>query len=66
MPKSMGCSKRGTKRDVYSNTGLPQETRKISYKQSNFTSKGTRKEKQMKPKFSRRKEIINIRVERNE
>ena len=26
----MGCSKSGTKREVYSNTGLPQETRKVS------------------------------------
>ena len=27
-PKSMGCSKRSSKREVYSNTILPQETRK--------------------------------------
>ena len=31
IPKSMGYSKSGTKREVYSNTGLPQET-KISSK----------------------------------
>ena len=30
---------------VYSNTSLPQETRKISNKQSNLTPKGTRKRK---------------------
>ena len=28
--KSMGCSKSGIYGEVYSNTGLPQETRKIS------------------------------------
>ena len=27
-PKSMGCSKRSSKREVYSHTILPQETRK--------------------------------------
>ena len=30
------------KREVYSNTILPQKTRKISNKQSNLTPKGTR------------------------
>ena len=29
-PKSMGCSKSSSKREIYSDTGLPQETRKIS------------------------------------
>ena len=29
-PKPMGCSKSSSKREVYSNTFLPQETRKIS------------------------------------
>ena len=41
-PKPMGCSKSSSKREVYSNTILPQETRKISNKISNLTSKGTR------------------------
>ena len=40
--KPMGCSKSNSKREVYRNTSLPQETRKISNKQSNFTPKGTR------------------------
>ena len=31
-----------SKREVYSNTSLPQETRTISNKQSNLTPKGTR------------------------
>ena len=34
-PKSVKCSKSGTKKEVYGNTGLPQETRKISNKQPN-------------------------------
>ena len=42
-PKPMGCSKIRSKREVYSNTSLPQETRKISYKLFNLTHKGTRK-----------------------
>ena len=42
-PKPMGCSKSSSNRECYSNTILPQETRKISNKQSNLISKGTRK-----------------------
>ena len=42
-PKSMGCSKSSSKREVHNYIGLPQETRKISNKTSNFTPKGTRK-----------------------
>ena len=38
----MGCSKSSSKRDVYSNTILPQETRKISKKQPNLTPKPIR------------------------
>ena len=41
-PKPMGCSKSSSKRDVYSNTILPQETRKVSNKQRNLTPKATR------------------------
>ena len=40
-PKPMGYSKISSKREVYSNTILPQEIRKISNKQSNLTPKGT-------------------------
>ena len=46
----MGFSKSRSKREVYSNIGLHQETRKISNKQSNLTLKGTRK-KNPNPKF---------------
>ena len=61
----MGCSKSSSKREVYSNTSLPQETRKIS---NNLTLhlKELEKEEQKKPKVSRRKEIIKIRAEIDE
>ena len=58
----MGCNKSSSKKEVYS---LPQEIRKISNKQPNFTTKGTKKE-QTKPKLSRRKEMIKISAEINE
>ena len=60
----MGCSKSCSKREVYSNTILPQETRNISNKQPNLTSKAIRERKTKKnPKVSRRKEIIKFRSE---
>ena len=37
----MGSSKCRSKREVYSDTGLPQEKRNNSHKQSNITRKGT-------------------------
>jgi len=48
----MKCSKSRCKREVHSDIDLPQKTKIISNKQSNFTPKGTRKEKQRKPKVS--------------
>ena len=49
------------KREIYSNTILPQETRKTSNTQPNFTPKITEKNKNKKNlKISRRKEIIKI------
>ena len=62
----MGNSKSSSKREVYSNSISPQETRKISDKQSNLTPKATRERRTKKPKVSRRKEIIKIREEINE
>ena len=62
----MGCSKSSLKREVYSNTILPQETRKISNKQPKLTPKAIRERKQKIPKVSRRKETIKIRSEINE
>ena len=62
----MGFSKSSSKREVYSNTSLPQETGNISNKQPNLTPKAIRERKQKKPKASKRKEIIKIRSEINE
>ena len=62
----MGCSKNSSKREGYSTTILPQETRKTSNWQPNFTPKATGKWRTKNPKISRRKEIINIRVEISE
>ena len=39
----MGCRKSSSKREIYSNTILPQETRKTSNRQPNFTPKTTGK-----------------------
>ena len=61
----MACRKSSSNSNIYSNTGLPQETRKIWNRQPNLPSKGIRKEKQTKPKVSRREEIIKIREEIN-
>ena len=49
----MGCSKRNSNRDVYSNTILPQETRNISNKQPNLTPKAIRERRTKKhPKLA--------------
>ena len=60
----MKCSKSSSKRKVYSSTILPQETRKTSNRQPNFTPKT--EEEQKAPKISRREKIIKIQAERNE
>ena len=62
----MGCIKSSSKREIYSNTILPQETRKSWDRQPNFTPKTTGKKRKKKPKISRRKEIIKIQAEINE
>ena len=62
----MGHSKGSSKREVYSNTILPQETTNISNKQPNLTPKEIRERRTKNPKVSRRKEIIKIRSEINE
>ena len=55
----MGCSKSSYKREVYSNTILPQETRK-TLNRLTLHVKQEEKEEQKHPKISRRKEIIKI------
>lgn len=42
-PKSMEYSKSSSGREVHSDIGQPQETRKLQKKQSNFILEGTRK-----------------------
>ena len=41
-PKPLGYHKASSKREVYNNKILPQETRKIPNKQPNLTPKATR------------------------
>ena len=47
---------------IQSNTGLPQEARKISNKEPNLIPKGVRKRTELKP---RKRKEIKIRAERN-
>ena len=47
----MGYSKGSFKREVYSNTTLPQETRKTSNRQPKFTTKTTGKRRTKTPKL---------------
>ena len=51
----MGCSKSRSNREVYTNTILPQETRKISNKHPKLTPKSIRERTKIKPQ-SRQKE----------
>ena len=62
----MGCIKSSTRRVGYSNTSLPQETRKISNKQTKLHLKQLEKEEQIKSEVSRRKEIMKMRAQINE
>ena len=57
--KPLGCSKSVSKREIYSNTGLPQETRKISNKQSNLVPKGAKKKEQQNQTKNQQKEGNN-------
>ena len=63
----MGFSKSSTKGKVHSNTSLPQERRQKN-QTNNLTLllKLLEKEEMKNPRFSRRKEIIKIRVEISE
>ena len=46
--KPMGCNKSSSKREVYSETVIPQETRKTSNRLPNFTPKTTGKKNKNK------------------
>ena len=59
----MGHSKSCSKREVYSNTSLPQEIRKIS-NNVKLHLKQLDKEGQAKLKVGRRKEVIKIRTDK--
>ena len=48
-PKPMGHAKSSSKREVYSNTILPQEIRNISNKQPNLTPKAIRERRTKNP-----------------
>ena len=61
----MGCSKSSSKKGIYSNTVLPQETKTLD-RQPNFIPKTTGKRRTKNPQISRRKQIIKIRAEINE
>jgi len=61
----MRCSKSTSKRDVYSNIILPQETRKTLNRHLILYLKQLEKEPK-KTKISRREEIIKIQAEINE
>ena len=60
----MGCSKSGSKRDVYSNTILPQETRNIS--NNLILHLKQRKKNQKSTTVSKKEETIKIRSEVND
>ena len=59
----MRCSKNNSKREVYSNRILSQETRKALNRQPNFPSKAAGIKTKNNLKVVRRKEIIKIRAE---
>ena len=58
----MGCSTSSSKRDVYTNTRLPQEIRKAHTSNLTLQLKELEKE-QTKPTISKIQEIIKIRAE---
>ena len=62
----MRCSKSSSKREFYSNSILPQETRKTLNRPPNFTPKTTEKEEeqqQQNTRISQRNENIKLRAE---
>ena len=56
----MGCSKSNPKREVYSNTILPQETGKHGIDNLTLPKTTGKRRKKKQPRVSRKKEIINI------
>ena len=64
LQKPIGC-KSSSKREVYSNTSLPQDQEKAQINNLTLHLKQLER-KQARPKVSRRKEILRIREEINE
>ena len=64
--KPMGYGKSSSKREVYSNTSLPQEIRKSSINELTLHVKQLKRKEQTRPKVNRRKQKIKIRAEINE
>ena len=62
----MGYSKSSSKREVYSYTRLPKETRKISSKQSNLTPKGTREKRTNKTQYQQKERNHKDQSRKNE
>ena len=62
--KPMGCSKSSSQKEVYSNTILPQETRKTLNRQPNFIPKTTGKRRTKKSK-NQQKERNHKNLSRN-
>ena len=66
----MGCSKSSSKREVYSNRILAQETRHISNKPPNLTPKAIRERRTKKPQSQQKernyKDQIRNKWKRNE
>ena len=62
--KNLWDSAKAVLREVYSNTVLPQETRKTSNRQPNFTPKTTGKRRTKKPQ-NQQKEINHNNPSRN-
>ena len=55
----MGFSKSSAKREVHSNTSIPQDTRQTSNKQHNFTSKAFRKRRREHPSYKKERNHEN-------
>ena len=58
--KPMGYSKSSSKREVYSNTILPQETRKTSNRQPNFTPKATWKRRRRTTTTRKKTKLVEV------
>ena len=56
--KPMGYSKSSSKREVYSNTILPQEPKKTSNRQPKFTPKATGKRRRTKTKKKKNPKLV--------